>query len=52
MLKTYNQSDMKQLGVYTVRLRHRDETAKCRFFIVPGNGPALLGIPDIELLSI
>ena len=36
----------------TVRLRHKDKIAKCRFFVVPGDGPALLGMPDIELLDI
>ena len=36
----------------TVILRHKDKIAKCRLFVVPGDGPALLGIPDIELLGI
>ena len=36
----------------TVRLRYKDKNAKCRFFVVPGDGPALLGMPDIELLHI
>ena len=27
-------------------------TKKCIFFVVPANGEALLGIPDIELLNI
>ena len=35
-----------------VRLRHEDKIARYRFFVVPGDGPALLGIPDIELLDI
>ena len=26
--------------------------ARCRFFVVPGDSPALLGMPDIELLAI
>ena len=52
MLKTYNQSDIVQLGICTVKLRHENKCVRCRFFVVPGNGPALLGIPDIELLSI
>ena len=51
ILKTYNQSDIKQLGVCTVRLRHKDENAKCRFLLVPGDDPALLGMPDIKLLN-
>ena len=36
----------------TVRLRYRDKIAKCRFFVVPGDGPVLLGMPGIELLDI
>ena len=24
----------------------------CRFFVVPGGGPALLGMPDIKILGI
>ena len=36
----------------TVRLRHTDKTARCRFFVVPGDGPTLLGMPYAELLGI
>ena len=32
LLWTYNQSDIKQLGMVTVWLRHKDKDAKCRFF--------------------
>ena len=52
MFKTYNLSDIEQIGMYTVKLRHKDKSVKCRFFVVPGDGPALLGMPDIALLSI
>ena len=52
ILKTYNQSDIKQLGVCTVILRHKIKDAKCRFLVVPGDSPALLGRPDIELPTI
>ena len=31
----------------TVRLRHKDKTAQFRFFVVPGDDPALLGILKI-----
>ena len=51
MLKTYNQlNDIEQLGVCTVQLRHKEKIARCRIFVVPGDSPALLGMPDIELL--
>ena len=46
-LKTYNQSHIKPLRVSTVKLIHKDECVRCRFFILPGNGPALLEMPDI-----
>ena len=52
VLKTYSQSNIEQLGVWTVRLGHKDKTARCRFFVVPGDDPALLAVPDIELLGI
>ena len=51
VLKTYNQSNIEQLGVCTIKLRHKDNIAKYRFFVVPGDSPAWLGIPDIELLG-
>ena len=40
------------------RLRHKDNIARCRLFVVPGDGPALLampallGMPDNELVVI
>ena len=37
--------------MYTVRLRHKNKIAKYRF-VVPGEGPALLGITDITLLDV
>ena len=36
----------------TVRSRHKDKIARCGFFVVPENGPALLRMPDIEFLDI
>ena len=36
----------------TVRLRQKYKNAKCRFFVVSWVGPALLGIPDTEMLSL
>ena len=36
----------------SVRLRHKDKTAECLFFAMPGDGSALLGMPDIEVLDI
>ena len=52
MLKTYNQSNIEQLGMCTVKFRHKDICFRCSFFVVPGAGPALLGMPGTELLNI
>ena len=49
---TYNQSDIEQLGMCTVKLRHKDKCVKYRFCVVPGDCPALLGMLDIEQLYI
>ena len=51
ILKTYNQSNIEQLVRCLVKIRHIDKCVKCRF-LVPSDCPALLGIPDIELLGI
>ena len=52
VLKTYNQSNIEQLSRCLVKKRHNDKCVKCRFFVMPGNDLALLGMPDIELLNI
>ena len=38
--------------MYAVRLRHRNKITRSRFLEVPGDSPALLGMPDIDLLDI
>ena len=43
---------MKQLGRCSLRIRNNDKCVKCKFFVVPGDGTALLRMPDIELPSI
>ena len=35
-----------------VKLKHKNKYIKCSFFVLPGDGPVLLGMSDIELLSI
>ena len=52
ILKTYNNSHIEQLGICSVWLKHKDNVVRCRFFVVPGNGPALLGMLDTELLEL
>ena len=50
VLKIYNSSNIKQLGIFTVKLQHTDNSVRCRFFVVP-DGTALLGILAIEVLG-
>ena len=38
--------------MWTVKLRHKDKSAQCGFFVAPVDGQALLGMSDIELLNI
>ena len=52
VLKTYNQSNKEQLGRCLIKIRHNDRCVKCRFFLVPGDDPALISMPDMEFLGI
>ena len=45
-------SNIEQIGMCTVKLRHKGKIARCRLFLVPGDGPVLLGMPDKEFLGI
>ena len=51
VLKMYNNSNIDQLGVCMIKPRPGYKVARCRFLVVPGNGPVLLGMPDIDLLG-
>ena len=48
----YNQTTITQLGTCRVKIEHNEKCKMGNFFVVPGNGQALLHLPDIELLSI
>ena len=52
MLETYHQSQIEQLGRCTLKIRYDAKCVKCRFFVVPGDSPALPGIPGIEQFGI
>ena len=41
-----------QLGMCVVFINYKDNKKKCEFFVVPGNGHALLGIADTAVLNI
>ena len=36
----------------TVKSGYKDKVAKCRFFVVPGDCPALFGMSDSKMLNI
>ena len=44
ILRIYNKLGIKQLTMCIAKLRHKDKSAKSRFFALPGEGPALLGM--------
>ena len=48
----YSKLNIEQLGVCSVKIRHYNKVARCRLFIVPGDGRVLLGMPGMELLGI
>ena len=48
----YNKTTTTQLGTCLVELGHKNNMRKCRFFVVPRNGQAMLGMPDIDTLNI
>ena len=47
MLKAHNNSNIEQLGICSVWLRH--DIVRGKFFVGPDNGLVLVGVPDIEL---
>ena len=51
-LKTYNHITVTQLGRCKVKIENNNKCKTCIFFVVPGDGEALLEMPDIELLNI
>ena len=52
ILLTYNNSNFEQQVVCSVQLRYKDKAVRCRFFVVPGDGPALVGMLGIKLLGL
>ena len=43
---------IRQLGICYIALRHKEKQKICKFFVVPGSGPALFGMPDIDKLGV
>ena len=52
LLKTYNKTTITQLGMCKVMIEHENNRKRCQFFVVAGNGHALLGMPDTDALQI
>ena len=48
----YNKTTITQLGTFAVEIEHNNKHKMCKFFVVPGNGQVLLGMPDIDTLNI
>ena len=51
-LKTYNGTHIMQLGTCTVQIKLKNIKKRCIFFVVPGNGQSLLGMPDTVALNL
>ena len=51
-LKAYNSATIMQMGRCKVKVEDKNRVKICSFFVVPGNGQALLGMPDIKTLDI
>ena len=43
---------IEQFGKYIVNIPTQQQTKTCEFFVVPGNGQALLGMTDTETLVV
>ena len=48
----YNKTTIAQLGMCKVKCKHNKKPKTCNYFVDPGNGQALLGMPDIDILDV
>ena len=51
-LKTYNGMHIMQLGMCAVHIKLKNIKKRYVFLVAPGNGQALLGMPDTVVLNI
>ena len=51
-LKMYNGIHIMQLGMFMVQIKFKNITKRCTFFVVPGNGQVLLGMPGTTALNL
>ena len=40
------------MGIYEIAVINKGIAYQCNFFVVPGNAPALLGMPNYEWLQL
>ena len=45
-------TSIPQLGICNLTIKHKYKQKLHRFFVVPGNGPAILGMLEIEVQGI
>ena len=48
----YNRTNIAQLGTCAVIIKFKNIKKRCVFFVVPGNGQTLLGMPDTAALKL
>ena len=51
-LRTYNRTNITQLGTCAVVIKFKNINNRCVFFVVPGNGPTFLRMPDTAALKL
>ena len=51
-LRTYNRTNITQLGTCAVVIKFKNIKRRCVFLVVAGNGPVLLRMPDTAALKL
>ena len=51
-LRTYNKTNITQLGMCVLIIKFKNFKKRCSFFVVPGNSQALLGMPVTAALKL
>ena len=51
-MKTYNRTSITQFNICKVNIEPNNKQKMCKLSVVPGNGQAVLGMPDIDKLNI
>ena len=51
VLHAYNNSCIPQMGISKIKIINNGIKFWCNFSVEPGNGPALLGMPDHERIE-